>query len=197
MNRRKFFSAFDTPALAGAGSVPLTLPALMQSKLVLGVSMLMVEAKGHNAWDEDNQQLVPVFCDDTTLSQVAACCGAYANGLRVNDGHWSSVMEATGFMRNFRIECRQAPRRLEPFETYSQFAHLCQLVVALPDTFGMSIDFDGNPEFGDGKAFARCTKIYSCDLVPTPAANEAQPLQCRSPARRRARRLPQLFRSGF
>jgi len=49
---------------------------------------------------------------------------------------------------------------------------LCELVCTIPDTFGLSIDFEGDPDIVDGKAFARCSTIYSCDLVTEPAAND-------------------------
>ncbi len=58
------------------------------------------------------------------------------------------------------------------FPTYSQFEHLCTLITEISDTFGLSIDFEGPTEIRDGKAFARCKKIYSADLVTVPAAND-------------------------
>jgi hypothetical protein len=42
----------------------------------------------------------------------------------------------------------------------------------MPDTFGLSISFTGEHEESDNDiVFARCTEIYSADLVDAPAAN--------------------------
>lgn len=164
--RQKLFFALS--AVAG-----LTVESLAANPLVPGVSVISVgPAKGHSAWDSVNDQSVPVWVDAVTLQTVAAAAALYAGGLRVNAGHFSEITEAAGRLVNFITDGPKLRADLSLFRTYSQFAHLCELIVTIPDTFGLSIDFEGEAEIKDGKALARCTEIFSCDLVPAPAANE-------------------------
>jgi hypothetical protein len=47
-----------------------------------------------------------------------------------------------------------------------------EMAETMPGAFGLSIAFSGAPEGGDDATrFARCTEIYSCDIVDIPAAN--------------------------
>lgn len=162
--RSRIFFAFSGSAL--------TLESLQANPLVPGVSVITEgPAKGHFKFDS-NDQPVPVFVDSTTLEQVMACAQTYAGGLRVNAGHFTGVLEAAGFLSSYRVDGQQLRADMTLFPTFEKFAHLCSLIVTIPDTFGLSIDFSGPSEFRDGKAFARCTEIYSADLVPVPAAND-------------------------
>lgn len=164
--RQKVF--FALAAIAG-----LTVESLQANPLVPGVAVISEgPARGHSAWDEVNQQSVPMWVDSQTLQTVASAAAAYMGGLRVNAGHFSEITEAAGFLTSFRTDGPKLRADLTLFRSYSQFAHLCELITTIPDTFGLSIDFEGAPEIRDGKAFARCSEIFSCDIVPTPAANE-------------------------
>lgn len=169
-NRRKIFLAL---ADATASAPALTVEALQANPVVPGVSIISEgPAKGHSAFDESTSQMVPVWIDNLTLSGVATCAAQYAKGLRVNVSHFTGVLEACGYLTGFAVDGPKLRGTLNLFRSFSDFAHLLELIVTLPDTFGLSIDFEGVPEIRDGKAFARCETIYSCDLVPTPAANE-------------------------
>jgi len=170
MNKgRRLFLKFSTTATA-----PLTVAGLQANPVVPGVSLISAgPAKGHSCYDETNDQMVPMYADATTLAQVMQVATAsYVNGLRVNVGHYSGIGEACGRLTALRIDGDKLRGDLNLFRTFTQFAHICELVTTIPDTFGLSIDFDGEPEIIDGKGFARCAEIYSCDLVDTPAANE-------------------------
>jgi len=156
----------------GASATPLTIEALQATPLVQGVSVIMQgPAKGHFKFDE-NDQPVPVYIDETTLQQVMACASTYTGGLRVNAGHYTGVLDAAGFLANYRIDGEKLRADMTLFESFEKFDHLLTLITTIPDTFGLSIDFSGPSDFREGKAFARCQEIYSADLVPVPAANE-------------------------
>lgn len=172
--RQKIFLAF-----AAAAPVPLTLEGLRANPLVPGVAVISEgPARGHSCYDEVNGQMVPMWVDAITLQTVADAAAAYASGLRVNAGHFTEITEAAARLNNFRIDgaeksgANKLRGDLSLFRSYSRFDHLCELITTIPDTFGLSIDFEGPPEIRDGKGFARCVEIFSCDLVPTPAANE-------------------------
>lgn len=150
----------------------LTLESLKADPVVPGVSVITVgPARGHFKFDE-NDQPRPVFIDAITLQQVMACAQTYEGGLRVNAGHFTGVLDAAAFLTGYRIEETKLRADMTLFETFEKFEHLCRLITSIPDTFGLSIDFSGPPEFRDGQALARCVEIYSADLVPVPAAND-------------------------
>jgi hypothetical protein len=51
-------------------------------------------------------------------------------------------------------------------------SRILEMAELMPDTFGLSISFTGEHEESDNDiVFARCTEIYSADLVDAPAAN--------------------------
>ncbi|HEY3837181.1 MAG TPA: hypothetical protein VGL72_11450 [Bryobacteraceae bacterium] len=167
--RQKIFFAFS----AVAPATPLTIESLKANPLVPGVSVISEgPAKGHSCFDEANQQVVPMWIDAVTLQTVVAASLSYTNGLRVNAGHFTAITEAAARLNAFRVEGPKLRADMLLFRTYSQFDHLCELIATIPDTFGLSIDFSGPAEIRDGKGFARCEEIFSCDLVPSPAANE-------------------------
>ncbi len=48
---------------------------------------------------------------------------------------------------------------------------ILEMAELMPDTFGLSISFSGEHEEQGDTVFARCSEIYSADLVDAPAAN--------------------------
>jgi hypothetical protein len=48
-----------------------------------------------------------------------------------------------------------------------------ELATTIPDTFGLSIAFSGPVEAKGDLKLARCTEIYSADIVDSPAANDS------------------------
>lgn len=112
-----------------------------------------------------------VEVDATTLAQVKACAETYANGLKVKMTHEGDAGDIVGRLTNFRVEGDQLLADLHLLKTSPHRAYILELAETIPDTFGLSIAFSGPVEEVEEKRFARCTEIYSADLVSEPAAN--------------------------
>ena len=129
--------------------------------IIEGVSIISVgEAKGHG-----------LFVDDITLQEVKACAESYAGGVKVNLDHGAGIKDIVGFCDNFRIVGGKLVADLNLLETAEKRAYVLEIASRMPDTFGISIAFSGPVRERDGRSFARCTELYSADLVQTPAAN--------------------------
>lgn len=128
---------------------------------IKGVSIISIgEAKGHG-----------LYVDETTLLEVKECAESYRGGVKVNLDHGAGIKDIVGFVNNFRIEGEQLLGDLNLLETSPMRDYVMEISNKLPDTFGISIAFSGPIEQIDGVSFARCTELYSADLVQTPAAN--------------------------
>ena len=128
---------------------------------IKGVSIISIgEAKGHG-----------LYVDQTTLLEVKECAESYRGGVKVNLDHGAGIRDIVGFVNNFRIEGEQLLGDLNLLETSPMRDYVLEISKKLPDTFGISIAFSGPIEKIDGVNFARCTELYSADLVQTPAAN--------------------------
>ena len=128
---------------------------------IKGVSIISIgEAKGHG-----------LYVDEQTLIEVKECAEAYRGGVKVNLDHGAGIKDIVGFVNNFRIEGEQLLGDLNLLETSPMRDYVLEISNKLPDTFGISIAFSGPIEEIDGISFARCTDLYSADLVQTPAAN--------------------------
>lgn len=139
--------------------------------VVSGVSVITIgEARGHYKMD-DNGNVVPMLVDSTTLQQVKACAEQYDGGLKVKLDHGSGAGDIIGVLKSFRIDGDKLRADLHLLETSPHRAYVLELAATMPDSVGLSIVFSGESEFRDGGAFARCTELYSCDLVDEPAAN--------------------------
>ena len=129
--------------------------------VIEGVSIISIgEAKGHG-----------LFVDEQTLIEVKECAENYRGGVKVNLDHGAGIKDIVGFVNNFRIEGEQLLGDLNLLETSPMRDYVLEISNKLPDTFGISISFSGPIEEIDGINFARCTELYSADLVQTPAAN--------------------------
>lgn len=109
--------------------------------------------------------------DATTLAQVKACAESYADGLRVKMDHGTGFSEIVGVLRSFRIDGDQLRADLHLIKSHADFPKIVEMAETMPGAFGLSIVFSGSPEIQGETRFARCTEIYSCDLVDQPAAN--------------------------
>lgn len=112
-----------------------------------------------------------VLIDSTTLSQVMESAKTYKNGLKVKMTHGGDAGDIIGYINNFRIDGKTLRGDFNLLKSYEKREYVMELAESIPDTFGMSISFSGPDEKKDGKTFARCVEIYSCDLVAEPAAN--------------------------
>lgn len=134
------------------------------------VSLITIgEAKGHNCQ-----------IDETTLQQLLACSERFRNGVRANLGHFTGVENSFGHITNIRVDGDKLLGDLNLFTEHPNYKLTKKQIQTIPDTMGFSVYFNGPDEVkmipdADGKEvpvnFARCTELYSSDLVPEPAAN--------------------------
>lgn len=131
--------------------------------MLRGVSVITEgEAKGHS-----------LQIDAKTLEQVKACAETYSDGLRVKMDHFTGIDAMVGVLKNFAIDGAQLRADMHLLKSHADFEKIMEMAETMPGAFGLSIAFSGAPEDGDDGTlrFARCTEIYSCDIVDIPAAN--------------------------
>ena len=133
-----------------------------QAATISDVSVITVgEAKGHG-----------LQIDAQTLVEVKAAAETYAGGLKVKTDHYTGFNEIVGTLKNFRIDGDQLRADLYLLKNHDATPRILEMAELMPDTFGLSISFTGEHEESDNDiVFARCTEIYSADLVDAPAAN--------------------------
>jgi hypothetical protein len=133
-----------------------------QAATISDVSVITVgEAKGHG-----------MQIDAQTLVEVKAAAETYAGGLKVKTDHYTGFNEIVGTLKNFRIDGDQLRADLYLLKNHDATPRILEMAELMPDTFGLSISFTGEHEESDNDiVFARCTEIYSADLVDAPAAN--------------------------
>jgi hypothetical protein len=133
-----------------------------QAATITDVSVITVgEAKGHG-----------MQIDAQTLVEVKAAAETYTGGLKVKTDHYTGFNEIVGTLKNFRIDGDQLRADLFLLKNHDATARILEMAELMPDTFGLSISFTGEHEESDNDiVFARCTEIYSADLVDAPAAN--------------------------
>lgn len=125
--------------------------------IIHGVSVITVgKAIGHT-----------ISVDATTLSQVKAVADSHKNGVKVKANHGTGVEAIVGALRDFRIEGNQLKADLHLLKSSGEQARILEMASTMPESFGLSTAFSGEPQDG----FARCTELYSVDLVDDPAAN--------------------------
>jgi hypothetical protein len=137
------------------------------NSLIKNASVIALgEAKGHG-----------VFCDDKTLTTVKDCVTAkYGSGLKVKCNPESFEHGPGGIAgkipaSSLRILDGQLLGTLEILKSYPARDYIFDLVETQPDTFGLSIDFDGQIETIDGVDYMRCLDIFAVTIVDEPAAN--------------------------
>ena len=128
---------------------------------IKNVSVITVgEARGHG-----------MQIDEKTLLQVKAAAETYSGGLKVKTDHYSGFNEIVGALKNFTIDGYQLRADLFLLKNHDATARIIEMAELMPDTFGLSISFSGEHEEKGETVLARCSEIYSADLVDTPAAN--------------------------
>lgn len=128
---------------------------------IKNVSVITVgEARGHG-----------MQIDQKTLLQVKAAAETYAGGLKVKTDHYTGFNEIVGALKNFTIDGDQLRADLFLLKNHDATARIIEMAELMPDTFGLSISFSGEHEEKGETVLARCSEIYSADLVDTPAAN--------------------------
>ena len=112
-----------------------------------------------------------MLVDDTTLAGVVAQANTYEGGMKVKLDHTDSAGAIVGYLRNFRIEGDAVRADLTLLKSSPHRDYVLEIASTIPDTFGLSISFSGADEKIGDHVFARCTEIYSADIVSEPAAN--------------------------
>jgi hypothetical protein len=133
--------------------------------IIFGVSVITVgEAEGHE-----------LMIDTKTLEQVKTQAETFSDGLKVRMNHpdngQATIQSIVGSLKNFRIEGKSVRADLHLLKSDENFDKIIELAETQPENFGLSIVFSGKAETEDDVKLARCTEIYACDLVDTPAAN--------------------------
>jgi len=130
-----------------------------------GVSVLTTGmAKGHR-----------LEIDATTLEQVKNCAEQFKGGVKVNENHGAGIADIIGKLTNFRID--ESGNKLLADLTFlksrqDRAKYYMDLASEIPDAFGISISFSGESELnGSDFDLARCSELYSADLVQHPASN--------------------------
>lgn len=118
-----------------------------------------------------------VRVDEITIDQLITGAQKYSNGVKVKLDHEGGSESIVGWVNNFRKAQDENGwyllGDLHLIQSHPRFAYLLDLVSSIPDTFGLSVFFIGQPEEIDGETYARCNKLFSCDIVTEPAANPA------------------------
>jgi hypothetical protein len=132
-----------------------------QAATITGVSVITVgEARGHG-----------MEVDEQTLLQVKEAAETYNGGLKVKTDHFSGFNQIVGTLKNFVIDGEQLRADLFLLKNHEATARILEMAELMPDTFGLSISFSGEHEDKGETVLARCSEIYSADLVDAPAAN--------------------------
>ena len=133
-----------------------------QAATITGVSVITIgEARGHG-----------MLIDAQTLLQVKEAAETYSGGLKVKTDHYTGFNEIVGTLKNFVIDGDQLRADLYLLKNHDATPRILEMAELMPDTFGLSISFSGEHEEQEsGVVFARCSEIYSADLVDAPAAN--------------------------
>jgi hypothetical protein len=136
--------------------------------VIRGVAVITAgPARGHMDWANGK----PLFADATTLKQVMECANEFSGGLKVKFNHGSGVADIVGRLTGFRIDGEVLRADFTALSSSPHRAYLFEIASTIPESFGLSISFSGEPENGDKQSFARCAEIYSADFVDEPAAN--------------------------
>jgi len=129
---------------------------------ILGVSLITEGAVcGHDC-----------FADDQTIQTVLEACQK-AGRVKVKQNHGTDVGSIVGSLRNFRIEGKQVRADLHLLKSSPSFEHVLEMAKEMPAQLGLSIAFKPEFETIKDKRFVRCSEIFSCDIVDTPACNPA------------------------
>jgi hypothetical protein len=136
--------------------------------VIRGVAVITAgPARGHMDWANGK----PLFADATTLQQVMACANEFSGGLKVKFNHGSGVGDIVGRLTGFRIDGDVLRADFTALSSSPHRDYLFEIASTIPESFGLSISFSGEPESGEFQSFARCSEIYSADFVDEPAAN--------------------------
>ena len=123
------------------------------------------QAKGHG-----------LLVDKTTREQILSLAKGFPNGVKAklrhkeNGEHQNVITETCGTLRDFRLEGTKVLADFHVLKTLAIRETLFEMAETMPEQFGFSVVFSGQPEEKNGVKFARATELYSIDLADDPAA---------------------------
>ena len=144
----------------------------MAGNKIEGVSLMEVgPALGHEVYVDGD--FLPIMVDETLLDQVVECCSNYKNGVKVKLDHFGGVKDIVGYIDNIERKKDKVLGDLNLLENSAYNEYVKELADKIPDCFGLSLAFSGgvDTDAEAEEAYARCSMVYSCDLVTEPAAN--------------------------
>jgi hypothetical protein len=113
-----------------------------------------------------------MLVDGETLQQVKSAAETYTGGLKVKTDHFSGFNQIVGTLKNFVIDGDQLRADLHLLKAHEATPRILEMANMMPGSFGLSISFSGeHMTDATDTTFARCSEIYSADLVDQPAAN--------------------------
>lgn len=131
--------------------------------VIHGVSVITAGiAQGHN-----------LQIDSKTLDEVLSVAKTHTDGIKVKFGndHKSGVNATIGALKNFRRDGDQIRADLHLLKSCPEYGQILEMAEKLPNEFGLSAVFSGEHVKEKEISLARCSEIYSVDLVSDPAAN--------------------------
>lgn len=110
------------------------------------------------------------FADAETNRTVLTACQKLKK-VKTKFNHGTDVGSIVGYLINFRIEGNQVKADLQLLKDSGKCDYIFSLAENLNNQFGLSIAFEPSFQTINNKEFVRCGKIYSADIVDSPAAN--------------------------
>lgn len=123
------------------------------------------QAKGHG-----------LLVDKTTREQILSLAKGFPNGVKAklrhkeNGEHQNVITETCGTLKDFRLEGTKVLADFHVLKTLAIKDTIFEMAETMPEQFGFSVVFSGQPEEKNGQKFARATELYSIDLADDPAA---------------------------
>lgn len=147
--------------------------------VVRGVAVITEgPARGHFDRKSGNQIMV----DSATLESIAKCAAEYKDGLKVKMTHDGDAADIVGVLRNFHVDGKTLRADFHLLQSTPHRAYILEIAAEMPESFGLSVAFSGVREIVGKYAMARCSEIFSADLVSEPAANPNGLFQAGEPA---------------
>lgn len=148
--------------------------------VIKGVSLITsgLLARGHSVDHPEDKELpeglprrkISLEVDSTTLDQMLSCAEEMGK-VPVKWNHKTGADAVSGYLKNFRIKGKKLVGDWHLLKSHERFSHALELASEMPECLGLSTSFAGKDEIVGERAFARCSRLVSADLVASPAAN--------------------------
>lgn len=148
--------------------------------IIKGVSLITsgLLARGHSVDHPEDKDLpeglprrkIDLEVDGTTLDQMLSCAEEMGK-VPVKWNHKTGADAVSGYLKNFRIKGKKLVGDWHLLKSHERYSHALELASEMPECLGLSTSFAGKDEVVGERAFARCSRLVSADLVASPAAN--------------------------